>query len=107
MRGIMRPDAGAACQVKEPDDIGVERPWCHGRRDGSVCVTRHHVRALVLVWAIVPIGHSMRVQAHDLAPAADNIDSIALHRGRRGHATVWPIVKPVLLAFWHDELPKQ
>ena len=83
VRGVVRPNAGAASEIEEPYDVRVQ--WAGGElRPG---IRRGHVGALGLERTLIAIRQAVSVQAQHLAAVAHNINPVALDRCRGGYPT--------------------
>jgi len=107
VRGIVGVDAGAASQIKKPQNIRIQRA-AFGNHTGGVCLRpRRGVRSLVQEWPLIAIAHSSRVQTKDFAPVVDQVNPVAFDRGRRANTAVGPVQVNVARPFRHHQLPKQ
>ena len=99
---IVLPHAAFLDVIEEPENVRVV-----GGDRGGLFADRHRMTSLVEVRAIVAVGHAEQVQAHHLAAIADQIDVVALDRGRRADAGVRPIPVNAVGQFRDDELPEE
>ena len=98
---VVREHAALVDHVEHPQDVRVRVGHLHGLRGRP-----GHVLALVLV-ALVPVGHAVHVEAHDLAAVGDDVDLVPVHRRRAADAQVLPVRHLAGAELRHVELPDE
>src|ERR1043166_10065233 len=88
--------------VEPPDDIAVGRALLDGRLAGPGNVLR-----LLLEWAIIAVGHAVRVEAQHFASAADEINPVAIDQRRGADAEEFPIADFAGAELGNGELPEE
>ncbi len=102
VRGIVVVDPRHARQVRQPDDIRIQR----AKRDWILAL-RRHVPRLVDKRACVAAGQPIHVQRHHLAAIGHGIRAIALDCNRRHNPAPRPIQVRIAVELGHHELPQE
>src|SRR5436309_14556323 len=109
MRSVMGPDAGASCEIKQPEDVGIERTWSEqsrgllsGGATRGIGGFRRHVRAFIAKRPIVAVGHPACIQADHFASITNQIDTVAFEGDGRTDPHLRPIEISVFLTLRND-----
>ena len=89
--------------VVAPEDVGVRRSGLHRRLAG----VEGHILRLILVDAVVAVGHAIHVEADDFTAVGDDIGLITDDGGRGADADVFPVADFAGAEFGNDELPEE